>query len=157
MSKKDRRSYDPYRQKQNIYVPYIRYSREAVKRQNRAVWMVTAPAFLLTVAALILEGIAQDAASSAVRRDLYRIAIPICCLLSAALYVRLIFIIRKAYRGKWYCIYSSFERALMENRLPLFRAQEQQDMDGLEKGFIYGCLVVFAAIMVTLGIWSLCP
>ena len=155
MSKKTRRSYDPYRQKQNIHVPYIGYSREAVKRQDRAVWIVAAPAFVFTIAALILAGIAQDASSSAVRRDLYRIAIPICCLLSAALYIRLIFIIRKAYREKWYCSYSSAERAFMGNRLPLFRTQEQQEMDGVEKGFIYGCLAVFAAIIVVLGIWSL--
>ena len=150
-----KRPYDPYRQKANIPVLYIRYSKEAVKQQKRAVRVIAIPACLLAFAALPLAGIAQNTASEGVRRDLYRVAIPICTVLSAALFTRLIFVYRKAYKEKWYCIYSTVEQALMENRLPVFRTQEQQDTDGIQKGFLFACFIFMAVLMIAFGIWSL--
>ena len=71
------------------------------------------------------------------------------------LFLRLIFVYRKAYKEKWYCIYSTVEQALMENRLPVFRTQEQQDTDGIQKGFLFACFIFMAVLMIAFGIWSL--
>ena len=43
----------------------------------------------------------------------------------------------------------------MENRLPVFRTQEQQDTDGIQKGFLFACFIFMAVLMIAFGIWSL--
>ena len=95
MSPKSRRPYDPYTQKQSIHVPYIRYSRDAVKRQNRRFWSVCAPAILLSFGFICLAGTARDTASATLKQILCHVAMPVCGLLSAGLWVAISFVSRK--------------------------------------------------------------
>lgn len=156
MSKKSRRSYDPYSQKRNIRIPYTYFSRAAVKTQNRRFWGVGVPAIVLAFATILLAGIAQEAASLTVKASLYRVAIPLCALSAAALCIVFCFVIRKAYREGWYCTYSTMERYQMERRLPVLRTQKEQEEAGLGEGLFIGGMVILALILVAAAIWSLC-
>ncbi len=155
MSKKSRRPYDPYSQKRNIYVPYIRYSPADVKKQNLRFWGVGAAALTLAFATIILAGIAQETASQALKQELYRIAIPICALASAALFGVFCIVIRKAHKEGWVCTYSTMEQALIKNRLPVFRTQKEQDESQAGEGLFIGLMVFLALLLVAAAIWSL--
>ena len=155
MSKTSRPPYDPYTQKRNISVPYVRYSRAAVKKQNRRFWGVGGAAIALALAAILLAGIAQESESPTVKQELYRIAIPLCAPASAVFFCLFALVIRKAYREGWYCIYSAIEQGLMENRLPVFRTQEEQDKALLGKGLAVGACLLAAALMIAVAVWSL--
>lgn len=136
-------------------MPYVRYSRSAVKQQNRLIRGFAVGAIAVAVGALLLAGIAQDSDSPAAENQIYRLFLPLVAAISAVLWVILGLLYRRAYRESWFCIYSVLEQSFIQDGRPLFRTPNEQDQSEPGNSVSVGGSILIGILMVALAVWSL--